>query len=316
MFGKFRALVAIAFAAALLVFAPATARASGGWPWPVDGPVLLGYGASYVNAQGKTCTHGGVDVGAPAGTGVHASVAGQVSFAGLVPAGDGERAYAVTVLTSDGLRVTYLPLRTVAVKRGESVAAGDGLGSLAEGGDASSASSHLHIGVHRGDADLDPLSFLGAVGGSPSAPEAPPSAAKASSPGLPVGSKSASHATARPAPAQSAVPAPAQVPAASGAPRTAPSLQDAIRTATAVSSQSVARTPVLTRIGQVGGAPMLDVARMSADVRSGRGWLVSLLTHVGLAGLAVGCVIPVLRGAGSSMAARSTQAAVARRAGR
>jgi murein DD-endopeptidase MepM/ murein hydrolase activator NlpD len=88
---------AIAAAIAVVVLtAPAVACAGGSWPWPVGSAVSLGYGASYTSADGRSCTHGGIDIPADPGTQVRACVAGKVTFAGPVPAGDGAQTIAVT----------------------------------------------------------------------------------------------------------------------------------------------------------------------------------------------------------------------------
>jgi len=162
--------LAVMCALAMGLASPAPARASGDWEWPVEGTVTVGYGARYATEQGTACTHGGVDIGAPEGTTVRACAAGEVTFSGLVPAGEGERAWAVTVLTGDGLRVTYLPLSRASVSKGADVAAGAALGELAGAGDASSASPHLHLGVRRGETRLDPLAFLGEAAPAPQTP--------------------------------------------------------------------------------------------------------------------------------------------------
>jgi murein DD-endopeptidase MepM/ murein hydrolase activator NlpD len=145
MFRRWSAVVLMA----LVIGTPVTAGASGSWKWPVDGEPALSYGASYVSAAGKSCTHGGLDIAAPSGSRVVAAAAGEVVFSGLVPAGEGARAFAVTVLTSEGLRITYLPLASSAVRKGQAVDAGQDVGSLEGTGDASGGGSHLHLGVDR-----------------------------------------------------------------------------------------------------------------------------------------------------------------------
>jgi len=48
----------------------------------------------------------------------------------------------------------------VSVAKGDSLAEGDAVGALAGDGDGSSAETHLHVGVRRGDLYVDPLSVL------------------------------------------------------------------------------------------------------------------------------------------------------------
>jgi hypothetical protein len=181
MFGR------VSIAAVLLgalLSAPGTALA-GAWPWPVAGRVGLGYAESWTDSSGRRCSHGGLDVEAPAGAPVSACVGGRVVFAGKVPATGGGTVLAVSVVTPDGLRVTYLPLAQAAVSAGTDIAAGERVGELAVSGDGSLATSHLHVSVRRGESPIDPATLLGAlspVGGpAPSAgprpSDAPPAAA-------------------------------------------------------------------------------------------------------------------------------------------
>jgi hypothetical protein len=307
---------AVLFAVVALTMAwPAPVQASVGWTWPVTGPVVLAYGSTYVGSSGKTCTHGGLDIGSDSGTSVRSSVSGQVSFAGRVPAGEGAQAFAVTVLTADGLRVTYLPLRSVSVHRGENVSGGEPLGVLDASGDASAAQSHLHFGVRRGDTQLDPASFLGSA--SPQVPVAAPvkpPASKSSGPGLPVRPRSTA-----PAPARSSVHSPSGAPvrskvtAPNAARAGATSLDAAIKSAAGASSGVLARTPALTRVREVSEAPVLDLTRAIADLRSGQGWLAGLLTRLALVAVGGACVAPVMRGIRTAAAARRPDVALARR---
>jgi hypothetical protein len=150
------------------------AHAAVEWSLPAGSQVSLGYGAAWVGASGTTCTHRGVDIPAASGAAVVGCVAGRVAFAGGVPAAGGGTVRAVTVATADGLRVTYMPLESAEVRAGEDIPAGVVVGTLAEGGDASTASSHLHLSVRRGDAFLDPAAFLRAAPAPEALPSAPP----------------------------------------------------------------------------------------------------------------------------------------------
>jgi hypothetical protein len=302
---------------ALAIACPATACAAGPWSWPVEGRLIVAYGATYPGAQGKPCTHGGADIAADAGAPVRACTAGEVSFSGRVPAGEGTQAFAVTVLTADGLKVTYLPLRSISVHRGENVAIGEALGTLAESGDASSAAPHLHLGVHRGGAALDPMSFLGG-GVSPvpgPAPVAP--GAKAAQPGLAVTHPSATGATHFTRPSSSGAPLASQARASARDANPQASPGQALRGVLPDTSGLIARVPALSRVPEVAAPPALDIAHMAADLRSGQGLLGSLLLRAGLAGLAGGCVFVVVRTSRASGAARAVPlAAAAKRPGR
>jgi hypothetical protein len=310
-----RSWLVVVCAAALGLASPVPALASGEWAWPVDGSVTVGYGATYVLQQGASCTHGGVDVGAAEGTTVRACVAGEVTFSGLVPAGEGARAWAVTVLTADGLRVTYLPLRRASVSKGEDVGSGAALGELAASGDASSPAAHLHLGVRRGETRLDPLSFLGerapqaetplptpAPTVAPRSPVPAPQAPAATHPaGVPT---SASARMSVSAPVRAGSPAPASEPAAAPA---ASALPLSLGERAALPS-----LPVLRAVPLVADPPRLRTAAVAADIGSTRDFLLGLLARLGLVGLAGACAWPVMRHVLDGSAARAPVAAPAR----
>ncbi|MHB8966567.1 MAG: murein hydrolase activator EnvC family protein [Coriobacteriia bacterium] len=126
---------------------------------PVPGTIVLGFGDRYAEGD-RQRTHSGLDIGAVAGETVVAAAAGRVTFAGAVPADGGGRAYAVTVETADLSRVTLSPLESVSVSAGESVVAGDEVGTLAALGDSSTVASHVHLSVRVGDIYVDPEPLL------------------------------------------------------------------------------------------------------------------------------------------------------------
>ncbi len=138
---------------------PASALAAD-WPWPVEGPVDLQYGAPWTDATGRTCTHHGIDIGTDEDASVLACEEGMVAFAGRVPAAGGGTVLAVTVRTADGLRVTYMPLASSPVSEGSRVAAGEAIGRAAPEGDGSSEGPHLHLSIKHGESSMDPMAFL------------------------------------------------------------------------------------------------------------------------------------------------------------
>ena len=294
-----RHVLVICFAVGVTVFAmPSAVSAAGAWAWPLRGQVALEYGAQYVDQQGRSCSHGGIDIAASAGAAIDACAPGKVTFSGLVPAGVGLRAWAVTVLTTDGLRVTYLPLERASVKLGEGVAAGDKLGELSGSGDTSSPAAHLHLGVHRGETALDPRSLLGAV--QETAPSAPapvptpagPPAGPVSS--LPVGRVPVPAArTGGTAAARTPVRAPSP-PITSAHPAPVP-LSAPAHPSPLLPSALMPGLESLQRIAPVENNPRVRTAAVSADVGRLRDLLAAALVRLAIAGAAGACVWPVLR---------------------
>lgn len=312
------AMLALCAIAVLGVVAPALAFALSSWGWPVDGGVITEYGARYTSEAGSSCTHGGVDLGASAGAIVRACSAGEVVFSGQVPAGQGQRAWAVTVLTGDGLRVTYLPLSRASVVKGADVAPGASIGQLAGEGDASSPAPHLHLGVRRGETRLDPTSFLGERATAPiqgpvtvPGPETPRTSPRAPS--------QAPAPNAAPAGAHTPAGAPAPAPAHASAPVDAGARSAArsgsLQTPAFLPYASPAELPVLRQFARAADTPRVRAAVVAADMAAARDFLGALLIRLGLAGVAGFCAWPVLRGALEGHSRRVPAVALVRRDG-
>jgi hypothetical protein len=130
--------------------APPPAQATT-WRWPLHGPIeqRFSYTPTTPFTRGQ---HRGITIAGAAGTPVEAVCPGRVSFAGALPH---RRAEGVAV-NCGALTATYLRLASVAVRRGEAVAAGDRLGRVGARG--------LHLGARRTGRRwdyVDPLSLLG-----------------------------------------------------------------------------------------------------------------------------------------------------------
>jgi murein DD-endopeptidase MepM/ murein hydrolase activator NlpD len=89
----------------------------------------------------------GIEYGTDAGTSVRASQAGTVGFAGPVAGRT-----VVAIEHRDGRRTTYTGLAALAVTRGDTVTAGQEIGT---------AGSSLHFGVKVGDEYVDPALLFG-----------------------------------------------------------------------------------------------------------------------------------------------------------
>jgi murein DD-endopeptidase MepM/ murein hydrolase activator NlpD len=116
--------------------------------WPLLARVGDGYGVRAPRF------HAGVDLPAPAGTGVIASAAGTVTWA----APRGSWGNLVTVDHGHGVRTMYAHLSTISVKVGQWISGGTVLGRVGSTGDATGP--HLHFEVRVRGAAIDPLRAL------------------------------------------------------------------------------------------------------------------------------------------------------------
>jgi peptidase M23-like protein len=195
-----RLTVSLAVLAVLHALAPPAGALT--WRRPVAGPVARSF--AYGPDPFRRGWHRGVDLAAAAGARIHAACAGTVVTAR--PAGV---VGGVVTIRCGRWRVTHLPLASVAVHRGEAVAAGAPIGDLAAG----SAHAGLHLGVRRASdrfGYVDPLRLL------PAATHEVPPVALVRGRRADLGRAPASAPAARPAPAPASAPAarPAPAPAA------------------------------------------------------------------------------------------------------
>jgi murein DD-endopeptidase MepM/ murein hydrolase activator NlpD len=128
--------------------------ATGRWTAPVDGlDVVTGFDPPPLPWLPG---HRGVDLAAAPGDPVRAAGAGTVIYAGDL-AGRG----VVSIQHPIGLRTTYEPVEPV-VARGEEVAGGQVIGTLAAGHASCPGRTCLHFGLKRGPLYLDPMLLFGA----------------------------------------------------------------------------------------------------------------------------------------------------------
>jgi len=148
---KRNAAIATAFLVLCLSVGSAPAMASGDWSWPVVGPILRGFddGDSPYSAG-----HRGIDIGAPIGTVIHSPATGVVSFSGRV----GGYLY-ISIDHPGGVRSTFSWLTSSVVRKGQSVAVGEVIGTTGLG-HPGSTTPHLHLGTRIGGVYVDPLSLL------------------------------------------------------------------------------------------------------------------------------------------------------------
>lgn len=99
--------------------------------------------------------HAGVDLRAPAGTGVLAAGPGRVTWSGWRPGGWG---LLVVVRHPGGVRTLYAHLASVDVRVGDWIAGGTVVGRVGATGDATGPHLHFEVRVH--GAAVDPLRAL------------------------------------------------------------------------------------------------------------------------------------------------------------
>jgi murein DD-endopeptidase MepM/ murein hydrolase activator NlpD len=144
---------------------------------PLDGRVTQGFGCSpyYTGIPGPGCPaeafwfHDGIDIAAPIGTPARAGMTGTVVFAGADGDGPlcnrGYRGYGLAVLVDggngrppgEGWQALYAHLSRIDVAVGDVVRPDTVLGASGDTGCVSGA--HLHFGLRRDGALVDPLAF-------------------------------------------------------------------------------------------------------------------------------------------------------------
>jgi murein DD-endopeptidase MepM/ murein hydrolase activator NlpD len=122
--------------------------------WPVDGPVVSGFGNRVHPILGGTRFHAGIDISAPSGTPIRAPAPGTVTRAG----GEGGCGYSITLEHPGGLRTRYCHLSVIHVGVGQTVVFGEVIGLV--GSTGLSTGPHLHFEVYRDGNLVDPLSVL------------------------------------------------------------------------------------------------------------------------------------------------------------
>jgi hypothetical protein len=147
---------------------------------PLEGGIRLGTSGPGADRAGGERAHRGLDVDATVGEPVRAVADGVVQFAGMdlpgqVPARGllprqlrrfrartmGPGGFFVRVLHADGIRSGYFHLTGFRVVAGQTVKAGDIIGTVGRSGIKVSG-SHLHFEVHRDGELEDPVRFLAA----------------------------------------------------------------------------------------------------------------------------------------------------------
>lgn len=128
--------------------------AVGALRWPVQGRATSEFGPRTHPVTGARRDHDGLDIAAPAGTPIVAAAAGTVTFAGR----QGGYGNVVIVDHGHGTESRYAHQETIAVTAGQTVRAGQRIGSV--GSTGLSTGPHLHFEVRRRGSAIDPRTLL------------------------------------------------------------------------------------------------------------------------------------------------------------
>ena len=123
--------------------------------WPVEGKFSSGFGMRVHPQTGMKQFHTGVDLSAPAGTPVHATADGIVSFADWSK-GNGK---VVVIEHGHGFSTVYAHNSRIDVKAGQTVHRGQVIAATGATGNATGP--HVHYEVWKGGYYVNPTSFMG-----------------------------------------------------------------------------------------------------------------------------------------------------------
>ncbi len=124
---------------------------SGQLIWPVDGPVVSGFGPRWGS------THEGIDIAVPAGTAIRAAASGSVVLL-QSEASSGGYGNFTCLDHGGGLQTCYAHQSSFATSSGASVSQGDVIGYVGCTGHC--YGDHLHFEVRISGAPTDPLGYL------------------------------------------------------------------------------------------------------------------------------------------------------------
>jgi murein DD-endopeptidase MepM/ murein hydrolase activator NlpD len=127
---------------------PIQGESSSGFIWPVNGPVVSGYGMRWGQL------HAGIDIAVPAGTGIRAAASGTVVLAAYT----GGYGNYTCIDHGGGISTCYAHQSSYAVSSGQSVGQGDVIGSVGCTGHC--FGDHLHFEVRVNGSPVDPLGYL------------------------------------------------------------------------------------------------------------------------------------------------------------
>jgi murein DD-endopeptidase MepM/ murein hydrolase activator NlpD len=134
---------------------PIRGGSGSGLIWPVDGPVVSGFGSRTIN--GSYEYHPGIDIAVPSGTPIRAAAAGTVIFTEPEASSGGYGNY-TCIDHGGGLSTCYAHQETFAVSAGQQVAQGQVIGYSDCTGYC--FGPHLHFEVRINGEVTDPMAYL------------------------------------------------------------------------------------------------------------------------------------------------------------
>ena len=138
---------------------PASSSAAPASTQPVSGRVLNGYSGDelvYNKTLGDWRTHNGIDYAAAKGDKVSAPAAGKVTLAGA----DGSWGPTVAIEDASGRLWRISGVADLKVKAGDTVTAGQALGTVGSVSCECAEDSHIHLEVKQGEKYLDPAKVM------------------------------------------------------------------------------------------------------------------------------------------------------------
>lgn len=138
---------------------PASSSAAPASTQPVSGRVLNSYSGDelvYSKTLGDWRTHNGIDYAAARGEKVSAPAAGKVTLAGA----DGSWGPTVAIEDASGRLWRISGVADLKVKAGDTVAAGQALGTVGSVSCECAEDSHIHLEVKQGEKYLDPAKVM------------------------------------------------------------------------------------------------------------------------------------------------------------
>ena len=138
---------------------PASSSAAPASTQPVSGRVLNGYSGDelvYNKTLGDWRTHNGIDYAAAKGEKVSAPAAGKVTLAGA----DGSWGPTVAIEDASGRLWRISGVADLKVKAGDTVTAGQALGTVGSVSCECAEDSHIHLEVKQGEKYLDPAKVM------------------------------------------------------------------------------------------------------------------------------------------------------------